>query len=70
MSNSDYCRKKAEAAKAMAERVSDVQAKRVWLEVAEHWLRMIPKDDRTAEQRFDQAEHDQGTGQERSGSHH
>ena len=70
MSKADEYRKKASDAKAMAEEVTDAYSKTLWLEVAENWLRMIPKEERTSEQKFDDAERDQGTGQTKSPGEH
>ena len=50
MSKADEYRKKASEARAMAEGLTDAFSKALWLEVAENWLRMIPKPEQTAEQ--------------------
>jgi hypothetical protein len=63
MSKADEHRKKASEAKAMAEGLTDEFSKALWLEVAENWLRMVPKAKRTREQQFTDAEREQGTGQ-------
>lgn len=70
MSKAEEYRKKASEAKAMAEELTDMLSKALWLEVAESWLRMIPKPERAAEEKFGDAERDQGTRQEKSTSEH
>lgn len=51
-------------------RKAGVADKRAWLEMAERWLGMIPDRQRTAEDRFDLAVGERGTGQDPSASQH
>jgi hypothetical protein len=60
----------AEECQRMAEISKQPHEKQLWLEMAESWLRMIPSPNRTASEKFDTAEHEQGTNQVRSEAEH
>ena len=61
--NAAECQKMARLAKSPADKAT-------WLQMAEDWLRMLPKPRRSASDRFDAAEKAQGTGQDKSASEH
>ena len=61
--NAAECQKMARLAKSPADKAT-------WLQMAEDWLRMLPKPRRSASDRFDVTEKAQGTGQEKSTSEH
>ena len=59
----DEYRRRANEAQAHADRaISDVD-RASWLKVAEGWLGMIPGRHESAQEKFDNAAHAQGTGQ-------
>ena len=53
MSKSDEYQANAEECQRMARRATDPAEKVTWLEMASDWLRMIPKAERSAGEKFD-----------------
>jgi hypothetical protein len=70
MSKSDEYRANAAECQRMAGKTSNPQEKRTWLEMADHWLRMIAQPKQTPSERFDAAEQKDGTGQTKSKESH
>ena len=70
MDKYDEIRKRAHEAQEMADRTRNQADKASWLRIAQSWLNMLPKPRQSAEQRFDTAAKDQGTGQENSKGTH
>jgi hypothetical protein len=63
MAKSDEYRENAQECERMA-RVTENPAERAtWLEMAAHWLRLIPRPERSASDKFDAQEKAEGTGQ-------
>jgi hypothetical protein len=54
----------------MAQATRNEREKRMWLEMAASWLRMIKQPAPSAADRFDAAKRNQGTGQTKSDSSH
>ena len=70
MGKSDEYRANAAECERMARQSRHAGEKATWLQMAQDWLRMIPKARQSASDRFDTAEMAQGTGQERSKAQH
>ena len=70
MSKSDEYRANAEECQKMARIATNPGEKVTWLEMAADWLRMIKPPRQTPAQKFDAAEHQRGTGQEKSQDRH
>jgi hypothetical protein len=70
MSKSDEYRENAAECQRMARRAVDPGERVTWLEMAADWLRMIPKAERSANEKFDDQNRDEGTHQEPSDKSH
>ena len=70
MSKSDEYRANAAECERMARQSRHPGEKATWLQMAQDWLRMIPKARQSASEKFDTAEQAQGTGQTRSAVQH
>lgn len=70
MSKSDEYRANAAECERMARLATNAGEKVTWLEMAADWLRMIPRLSRSASEKFDAAEAQQGTRQTRSDAEH
>ena len=70
MSKSDEYRANAAECERMAGIARNPSEKATWLGMANHWLRMIPKQRQSASQKFDAATKAQDTGQPRSDAEH
>ena len=70
MSKSDEYRANAEECQKMARLATHPGEKVTWLQMAQDWLRMIPRPAQSASDRFDAAERKRGTGQTRSQAEH
>ena len=70
MSKSDEYRANAEECQKMARLATHPGEKITWLQMASDWLRLIPKAERSASEKFDDQNRDQGTQQEPSTESH
>jgi hypothetical protein len=70
MSKADEYRANAAECQRMAGMTNNPAEKATWLGMAEHWLRMIPKQSKTPAEKFDAAEAKQGTHQTQSKAEH
>ena len=70
MGKSDEYRANAEECQKMARLATHPGEKITWLQMAQDWLRMIPKRKQSASDKFDAAELARGTGQTRSQAEH
>ncbi len=70
MDKDDEYRKQAGDARVMADRAMSPLDREAWLRIAQSWMALISRPNRTASERFDDQAHDRGTGQKTSeGSH-
>lgn len=66
----DEYRRQAKAAEDQAEKAANDGDRASWLRIAQGWLSLLPHRRTTAAERFNAAEKQQGTGQDKSrGSH-
>ena len=70
MSKSDEYSANAAECQKMARLSRNPSDKATWLQMAEDWLRMLPKPRRSASEKFDDAEKAKGTRQNKSTSEH
>ena len=70
MSKEDEYRAQAEECERMAGKAWNDGDKATWLKMAQDWLRMIRRPDRSASDKFDDAEKVRVTGQTRSNAEH
>jgi hypothetical protein len=70
MNKSDEYKGRASECQRMADISKQPHEKQLWLQMAEAWLRMVPRPNAAASDKFDAAEREQGTGQERSEAEH
>ncbi len=66
MNKSDEYRASAQECQRVARISRDLHERSTWLQLADHWLRMIPKAERTKSEQLDAAEHAQVAGQTKS----
>lgn len=66
----DEYRRQAKAAEDQAEKAANDGDRASWLRIAQGWLSLLPHRRTSPTERFDAAEKEQGTGQDKSrGSH-
>ncbi|MEA2876831.1 MAG: hypothetical protein QOF14_2027 [Hyphomicrobiales bacterium] len=70
MSKSDEYRENAAECQKMARLATNPGERATWLEMASDWLRMIPKAERSAGEKFDDQNRDEGTHQDESKAEH
>jgi hypothetical protein len=70
MDKTDEYRANAQECERMAASSRNDADKSTWLQMAAHWLRLIPQPNRSASDRFDDLEASQGTHQKRSEESH
>jgi hypothetical protein len=70
MSKSDEYRINAAECERMAGISHDLKEKITWLQMGAHWLRLIPAQDRSAADKFDDQEKSEGTHQTKSDVEH
>jgi hypothetical protein len=64
MDKNDEYRKYAREAQNLADRSRNPGDKASWLRIAQSWLNMLPKPERTPTERFDDQVRDEGTNQD------
>jgi hypothetical protein len=70
MGKSDEYRANAAECERMAGISNNQKEKVTWLQMAAHWLRLIPAQDRSASDKFEDREKAEGTHQTKSGAEH
>jgi hypothetical protein len=70
MSKSDEYRESAAECERMAGIATDPREKVTWLRMAAHWLRLIPKSEVSAREKFEVRAKTQRTGQSQSAAQH